>query len=259
MTSCDFPLMSTLAPTAAPRTATSIPTRTSLSHPLRIDELGAGAAGRIGLCICPGKRGDSLKGARWQRDLALDLAVVQRWRPDAVLTLIEDHEFALLGVALLGPQLLAMGISWHHLPIVDMQPPDARFEAAWRQLGPVLRSCLGAGGRLLVHCRGGLGRAGTVAARLLVEQGLPAAEAIARVRLARPGAIETGAQVGHLLGLPPICMSAAPAPTFDPFPENPVGMKSLALLDADPDGAALDPAGSALLSGGLDNVPLDEI
>jgi ADP-ribosyl-[dinitrogen reductase] hydrolase len=47
---------------------------------------------------------------------------------------------------------------------------------------------------VLVHCRGGLGRAGTIAARLLVELGMEPAEAIARVRAVRPGAIETPEQ-----------------------------------------------------------------
>ena len=52
---------------------------------------------------------------------------------------------------------------------------------------------------VFIHCRGGLGRAGTVAARLLIELGeADAAIAIARVREVRPGAIETTAQENHL-------------------------------------------------------------
>jgi ADP-ribosyl-[dinitrogen reductase] hydrolase len=43
----------------------------------------------------------------------------------------------------------------------------------------------------LVYCCGGLGRAGTIAARLLVELGAEPITAIAGVRKARPGAIET--------------------------------------------------------------------
>ena len=64
-----------------------------------------------------------------------------------------------------------------------------------------LRNALLAGHRVLVHCRGGLGRAGTVAARLLVELGVPAVEAIRRVRAARPGAIETIEQQQYVLDL----------------------------------------------------------
>lgn len=48
---------------------------------------------------------------------------------------------------------------------------------------------------MLVHCKGGLGRAGMIAARLLVELGMPPDTAIRQVRLARRGAIETPAQL----------------------------------------------------------------
>ena len=51
---------------------------------------------------------------------------------------------------------------------------------------------------MLVHCRGGLGRAGTIAARLLVELGERPDEAIRRVREVRPGAIEREFQEPHV-------------------------------------------------------------
>jgi protein-tyrosine phosphatase len=53
---------------------------------------------------------------------------------------------------------------------------------------------LRSGGNVLVHCRGGLGRAGMIAARLLVEEGVPPETAMTAVRAARPRAIETPAQ-----------------------------------------------------------------
>ncbi len=180
----------------------SEPARTSLSHPLRIDEVSAGPGnGCIGLCICPGKCGASLMGQRWQRDLALDLDVVQRWRPDAVVTLVEPHELEMLGVAALGEQVQARRIEWHHLPIVDVRPPDQRFERGWGLVGDMLTDLVGGGGRVLVHCRGGLGRAGTVAARMLVELDWGVNEAVAHVRRARPGAIETQEQLQYVLNL----------------------------------------------------------
>lgn len=176
--------------------------RTSLSDPLRIAEVPAGeAGGRVGITFCPGKCGDSLHGRPWARDLALDLDAVARWGAQAVATLIEDHEFDLLGVRALGREVRSRGIEWHHLPIVDVSVPDARFEAAWREAGPALGRVLREGGRVLVHCRGGLGRAGMVAARLLVEQGAAPREAVAAVRAVRPGAIETRAQERHVLDL----------------------------------------------------------
>ena len=51
------------------------------------------------------------------------------------------------------------------------------------------KKCGHLGGKVLIHCRGGLGRAGLVAALLLVEEGVSPPEAIRRVRAARPGAI----------------------------------------------------------------------
>ena len=52
-----------------------------------------------------------------------------------------------------------------------------------------------------VHCKGGLGRAGTIAARLLVELGVSPKQAIADVRAARPGAIQTREQERYVHAL----------------------------------------------------------
>ncbi len=168
---------------------------TSQSSPLRIQEVKVGEAdGVIGITFCPGK-GDFF----WARDLAADLDVIARWQAQSIVTLIEDHEFDMLGVPELGAQICARGIDWYHLPIVDVQPPDARFESAWLSVGPKLCGSLRNGAKVLVHCRGGLGRAGTVAALLLVELGVSAPNAIKRVRAARPGAIQTREQERYVL------------------------------------------------------------
>jgi len=50
---------------------------------------------------------------------------------------------------------------------------------------------LRSGSDIVVHCKGGLGRAGMMAARLLVEVGVPPEQAIKSVRSVRKGAIET--------------------------------------------------------------------
>ena len=126
--------------------------RTSASDPLRINEVPAGqAGGLIGITFCPGKCGPSLGGMRWQRDLGADLDVIALWRPTAVVTLIEDHEFEMLGVTELGRQVQARAIAWHHIPIVDVCPPDARFEAAWLTSGPQLLEILLTGDRASVR------------------------------------------------------------------------------------------------------------
>jgi ADP-ribosylglycohydrolase/protein-tyrosine phosphatase len=123
-----------------------------------------------------------------------DLAAIVDWGASAVVTLIEEHEFGLLGVEALPRAVQAAGIEWHWLPIPDVDVPDGRFGARWVYAGARVRERLRAGERVLVHCRGGLGRAGMVAAGILVEFGMPPREAIAAVRRVRPGAIETAAQ-----------------------------------------------------------------
>lgn len=169
--------------------------RTSQTDPLEIATVTAGeAGGAIGLTICPGKHDPVTMSGAWARDLDTDLAAIRAWRAVALVTLIEDHEFVLLRVPELGPRAQALGLDWHHLPITDVSVPGKAFESRWERSGPVLLSMLRRGERVAVHCRGGLGRSGLVAARMLVELGVDPAEAIRRVRAARPGAIETSEQ-----------------------------------------------------------------
>jgi len=71
--------------------------------------------------------------------------------------------------------------------------PDERFLSPWKELGPYLIRELLDGKRVVVHCKGGLGRAGTVASLLLLstKTSSDAESAMLAVRTARPGAIET--------------------------------------------------------------------
>lgn len=172
--------------------------KTSITHPLRIDAVATPGGGQIGMTFCPGKKQrDSISGA-WSRDLGLDLDRIREWRAITVVTLMEAHELARYKVGGLGDAVRQRGMTWYHLPIVDVTVPEGPFEKGWGVAGPDLRSSLAAGRKVLLHCRGGLGRTGTIAAQLLIELGVPAEEAIARVREARPGAIENGEQEGYV-------------------------------------------------------------
>ena len=177
--------------------------RTSLTHPLAIDSVvPRPGAGRIGLVSCPGRHDPHASGGGWARDLAADLDAIRAWGAVAVMTLVEADELALLGVAAMGREVAARGMAWIHLPIADMTVPDAAFERAWREdAGPRLHALLARRRDVVLHCRAGLGRTGTIAARLLVETGTPADAAIRAIRAARPGAIETPAQERYVLTL----------------------------------------------------------
>jgi len=170
--------------------------RTSQSHPLRIAEVRATPAhGRIGITFCPGKQDRLASTGAWARDLDLDLDAIVAWGAGLVLTLLEPEELKLLKVPQLGPEIQRRGIAWRHLPIADYSVPGDAFEREWSTQGEEIRALLRSGTDVLVHCKGGLGRAGMIAARLLVELGMDPEQAIHAVRHVRKGAIETPGQL----------------------------------------------------------------
>lgn len=135
----------------------------------------------------------ALTGA-WRRDLDIDLDIIKDWGASLILTLVELHELEQLRVARMGDAVRIRGMQWLHLPIKDYHPPSASFEESWVTHGAQIRQLLRNGSDILVHCKGGLGRAGMIAARPLVELGVPPKEAINSVRAARKDAIETADQ-----------------------------------------------------------------
>jgi len=116
---------------------------------------------------------------------------------------LEPQEFAFLRVPKLGEEVARRNMSWFHLPIADGGTPDDQFEHRWDTDGEKLRSMLKKGSDVLVHCRGGLGRSGTIAARLLVELGTEPTTAIAMVREVRPGAMEAPNQESFVMNIRP--------------------------------------------------------
>jgi protein-tyrosine phosphatase len=111
-----------------------------------------------------------------------------------VLSLVEDAEAERAGAADLADRFARQGVACLRAPIVDYGSPGPEFEVDWPTHRARALAVLEDGGKVLVHCRGGQGRSGTIAAALLVTGGLAPADAIAEVRRARPAAIETAGQ-----------------------------------------------------------------
>lgn len=177
------------------------PIKTSVTHPLRIDKVNL-LRGQIGITFCPGKHQENAKSGRWKRDLAIDLQAIKDWGALAILCLIEKQEMMELGVELLPKLVPEFGMEFFHLPIPDVHAPTPEFDENWHHVKDKLYWVLENGGRILVHCKGGLGRAGTIAAKMLIENGTSAKDAIDQVRRAHSlNAIETLEQEQYLMEL----------------------------------------------------------
>ncbi|MDE2847703.1 MAG: ADP-ribosylglycohydrolase family protein [Gemmatimonadota bacterium] len=174
--------------------------KTSETHPIRVDSVRPkDGYGRIGVTLCPGKKYPWGLAGNWERDLDPDLDRISRWGATAVVSLITREEIRDLEVQDLSRAVADRHMEWWHLPIPDGQPPGPEFEKAWVHAGAAIRDRLRLGFDVLVHCKGGLGRAGTVAARLLVEFCERPDVAIRRVREARSkNALETREQERHV-------------------------------------------------------------
>ena len=178
--------------------------RTSITSPLRIDainlEFGNAA---IGMTLCPGKRGESNYGSPWKRDLIADMEVIREWDCRILVTVMELGELEAFHVTNLGASATSAGIQWYHIPITDGDPPDERFEVLWPVVALVVLDTLRAGQRVVIHCRGGLGRTGMIACLLLIELGWSRQSALDTVRQMRPGTVETSAQEYYVLNYQP--------------------------------------------------------
>jgi protein-tyrosine phosphatase len=85
-------------------------------------------------------------------------------------------------------------------PIRDEDLPNlAKIEA----LGRLVADLVCAGHRVLVHCRMGFNRSALVIATALTYMGLSGREAIADLRLRRPGALFNEVFAAHVMALPP--------------------------------------------------------
>lgn len=171
--------------------------RTSLTHPLRIAELPVGQrGGAVGVTFAPGKHQPAAMTGSWARDLDEDLRAIKAWGATTLVSLIEPWEFEELRIEKLPHRAAEQGLEWYGLPIVDDAAPDERWLRTWRDVGQKLAESVLSGGRVVVHCKGGLGRAGTVASMLLLQAGeyRDSQAVIQAVREARVGAIETTEQ-----------------------------------------------------------------
>ena len=113
----------------------------------------------------------------------------------SLVSLVELHEFdQFISYPKFEEKIGKRNFSWFFHPLKDMTAPDEIFRERFFETQSHLLENLRSGKKIAIHCKGGLGRSGTIAALLLRHLGFSAEKSIELVRKSRPGAIETEEQ-----------------------------------------------------------------
>lgn len=176
--------------------------RTSITHPLIINTVQV-SNGELGLTFCPGKKQAAAMTGVWDRDVELDLITIEEWGATSVISLLEPFEYQELEVPNL-PEEFARRFHWLNLPIPDQQAPYNAWTEHWETIRTDIKNGLNRGEKFLIHCKGGFGRTGTIAAMILMDHGYGWQEAITECRKSRELAVETRAQEEYLKDYQPL-------------------------------------------------------
>ena len=141
--------------------------------------------GNIGLTILPGRKD-------YSRSVDEDLKQLKKYGVNTIIPLITDDEFGHFGVSELLEKYEEYGFTVHRLPIMDQLVSS---EDEMIDMVNYLDDAVEKDKKVLLHCVGGLGRSGLVAASYLKYKGLNSGEAIKAVRKVRgPRTVESKIQ-----------------------------------------------------------------
>ena len=152
-----------------------------------------GVKGKIFLTCFPGRNGQKISFE--ERVFLEELNNFYSQNSSTIVTLVEDKEIEkLCDKKFFVRKIYSHNLKWIHIPIVDLKAPDHKFMDKWQITKVLLKNDLMEGKNIILHCMGGKGRSGTIAAFLLIEFGENHKQAIDIVREKRKGAIETKEQ-----------------------------------------------------------------
>ena len=164
-----------------------IKNRLKARGPLRVDWIDPALTGngKIGLTLLPGRKD-------YGRVLHDDIIALKEQGVTHILTMLTHNEFGIYGVTELLQSYEEAGIVGRYFPILN-QGVSSIF--GMKEIVEWMDKVLSQGGNIMLHCVGGLGRSGLVAACYLVSKGMDPDSAIAEVRRVRsPRAIESKVQ-----------------------------------------------------------------
>ncbi len=157
------------------------------THPY--DALPLPDGGKLIFTPCPGTKGVELAAA---------LEQLHQAGAQAVISLTSSDELAKLEVPALPDAVARADMRWFQLPIEDDATPGPEFEQAWAAHRDAVMSLLARHSGIAIHCRGGSGRTGFMAALILREMGMDGTRADALVKGLRPKALKLRVHTDYL-------------------------------------------------------------
>ena len=160
-------------------------------HPF--DKLPLSDGGALIFTPCRGTR---------DADLRASLAQLAQAGSSAVITLMPDDEMIRNDVAALPDACSELGLHWFHFPVEDDASPGEAFKQAWEKDKQGVFDILNEQGTIAIHCKGGSGRTGLMAAILLLERGIPSEQVVEQVveqvKSLRPNALKLAVHTDYL-------------------------------------------------------------
>jgi ADP-ribosyl-[dinitrogen reductase] hydrolase len=174
--------------------------RNSTTHPLYVSWVELeGDEGALGLTLCPGKYQPIASTGSWGRQLDVDVQALVDMGVSRLISLITKEDMQVLRVTDLPGEVAHQGLAWDHLPLPDTTAPTQSW---MEQATPVLNDIIASipeGAKVVVHCMGGLSRAGTFASLYLWMRGMDMRDAIKTVREIRGPHAMNSRQVAFLM------------------------------------------------------------
>ncbi|MEP0071377.1 MAG: dual specificity protein phosphatase family protein [Marinomonas sp.] len=138
---------------------------------------------------CPGTK---------EADLTSSIKTLKEAGADIIISMLPNDEIAKLKVTELGKETEQQGMIWYQLPVEDDQAPEQDFFSAFNPVKEAILGHLKEKKTIVIHCRGGTGRTGMMAAILLLESGYQWEQAKSLVQSIRPTSLTIPAHVAFL-------------------------------------------------------------
>lgn len=161
-----------------------------MTHPT--DKLALPEGGTLYLTPCPGTK---------TLDLESTIKQLAEQGIKGLVSLTPKSEMQMLEVDNMPSICEQHGIKWFYAPVDDHQAPATAFANEWPKNKAAVHQLLDQNHGVALHCRGGQGRTGMLAAQLLIERGRDFEAAKAEVKAIKPGALTIEKQTVYLKSL----------------------------------------------------------